>query len=314
VTREAPTRALLEQHHVHVASDRPWQRRLRLRQAVWREAQGLPIGEHRSGTGSRPLGSRLAMPAAEEHLSNYLSPTIREVVRDELSSSRAREQGKLFSQPRIYDDLLSSQPLCFNLFGELKADLDAASRWAAYLWPTRVEEVTRVEFEHSPGRGNPTYLSNRSAFDVYLEHTVPGGGEGFVGIEMKYHESLAVQAARNHDRITEVAARSGAFDPAALGRLGSPPLQQVWFDHLLALSMLQADAERWGDNALFVFLHPVENAACYDVVGRYEACLRDARSFQRLTLEEVLSSMHSTIGAAWVEAVDERYLGRSFAS
>jgi hypothetical protein len=95
VTREAPTRALLEQHHVHVASDRPWQRRLRLRQAVWREAQGLPIGEHRSGTGSRPLGSRLAMPAAEEHLSNYLSPTIREVVRDELSSSRARRFQRL---------------------------------------------------------------------------------------------------------------------------------------------------------------------------------------------------------------------------
>jgi hypothetical protein len=310
VTSETPGRALLEQHHAYVSADRPWQRRLRLRQALWREAQRLPIGVHRAGTGSRPLGSRLAMPSAQEEMSNYLSPTIRQVVRDELADEDAREQGKLFSTPRIYEDLLSSQPLCFNLFGELKADLAAASRWGSYLWPARVEQVTRLEFEYSPGRGEAAYLGNRTAFDVYLEHTVPGGGEGFIGIEVKYHEGLAVQPARNHNRITEVANRSGAFEPTATERLSSPPLQQVWFDHLLALSMLQFDTERWGDNGLFVFLHPVENAACYEVIGRYERCLRDARTFQRLTLEELVSSLHVTVGGAWVRVLDDRYLGR----
>jgi hypothetical protein len=39
----------------------------------------------------------------------------------------ARE-AKLFAQPRIFDDLLSSQPLRFNLFGELTRDLALASR------------------------------------------------------------------------------------------------------------------------------------------------------------------------------------------
>jgi hypothetical protein len=41
----------------------PWQRRLRLLQALWREQQQLPIGRHpRDGNESRPLGSRIAVP------------------------------------------------------------------------------------------------------------------------------------------------------------------------------------------------------------------------------------------------------------
>lgn len=151
-----PTRDQLEQHDVWVSGDRAWQRGLRLLQSLWRQEQGLPAGVHPRGGGasSRPLGSRLRLPDAQDWLSNYLTDTIRGVVRDELG--RAGEAGKLFAAPRIYDDLLSSQPLCFNLFEELKADLRVASAFARHLWPGRVETVTRIEFEHSPGRGVDT--------------------------------------------------------------------------------------------------------------------------------------------------------------
>lgn len=136
------TRELLERHGVWVPGDRRWQRRLRLLQSLWRQEQGLDAGVHprSGGAGARPLGSRLQLPEAEERLSNHLTDTIREVVRDELG--RAREDGKLFSAPRIYDDLLSSQPLCFNLFGELTADLGAATVAAQHQWPGRVNQVT----------------------------------------------------------------------------------------------------------------------------------------------------------------------------
>jgi hypothetical protein len=232
-----PTREQLERHHAWVSGDLPWQRQLRLLQALWREQQQLPIGMHpRNGDESRPLGSRIAAGDAEDDLGNYLTETIRQVVRDELSS--AAEEQKLFSTPRIYDDLLSSQPLCFNLFGELKANLDVATALARHLWPDRVEQVTRLEFEHSPGRGDPAYLGNRTAFDAYLEHTTPQGGQGFIGIEVKYHESLQVAPAEIRDRIGDVARASGLFGEPDWRALAEPPLQQVWFDHLLALSML----------------------------------------------------------------------------
>lgn len=303
-----PTRAQLEHHDVWVSSDRVWQRGLRLLQSLWREEQGLPPGVHPRGGGgaSRPLGSRLRLPDAQEQLSNYLTHTIREVVHAELD--RADEEGKLFSAPRIYDDLLSSQPLCFNLFGELKADLRVASAFARHLWPDRVKEVTRLEFEHSPGRGDDAYLGNRTAFDVYLEHTVPGGGEGFIGVEVKYHERLDTTRADNRGRPTEVARRSGLFEEKSLEELDRPPLQQLWFDHLLALSMLQQDVGRWAGNGLFVLLHPAANQPCYAVAAKYQQQLHRTDSFQRLTLEEVIGALRLVDGRDWVDEVDGRYL------
>lgn len=304
MTRTPPSQDLLERHGVAVDGDRPWQRRLRLLQSLWRKEMGLAPGVHGDGM----LGSRLLMPAAKDDLSNYLTSTIKKVVRAELGLESTRSDEKMYSEPRIYDDLLSSQPLCFNLFGELKDDLGAATAWAAFLWPERVARVTRFEFEHSPGRRDPRYLGNRTAFDVYLEHTVPGGGEGFIGIEVKYHESLQVKPAETRERVFEVARASKLFSEASIDFLKAPPLQQIWFDHLLAQSMLQADEERWGTNGLYVLLHPVANEACYRVASAYQRHLLDLRSFQRLTLEEAVAALRLTSGQPWVEAFHRRYL------
>ena len=173
-----------------VESDSLFQRRLRQLQSIWRDESLHPIGAH----GGAGLGSSLEMPFAEESLANYLTPTIRSVVRSEVID-KAHSQRKLYSRPRIFNDLLSSQPLCFNLFGELKANLEVASAVGRDLWPDRVTEVTSIEFEWSPGRGDARYLGNRSAFDVVIFHNTPRDGNGFIGIEVKYHENLRVGAA-----------------------------------------------------------------------------------------------------------------------
>ena len=283
-----------------VASDASFQRRLREMQSRWREARGLPIGEHNG----RPLGSRLAMPFARDELANYLTPTIREIVRVEVIDAQSG-QDKLYSEPRIFNDLLSSQPLCFNLFGELKADLVLATAWARLLWPTRVARVTGIEFEWSPGRSDDRYLGNRSAFDVAVFTQTPTGGSGFIGIEVKYHEDLRVKAATHKSRYDTVAAASDAFGPD-LEALRTPPLQQIWLDHLLALSMLQADDGY--DDSLFVFLYPVGNVRCAAVSTSYEELLVDRRSFQRLTLEDLVGGLAWITEADWVRAFADRYL------
>jgi hypothetical protein len=89
------------------------------------------------------------MPAAEEQLWNFLTPAIGEFVRSEFRSnlSRAGRKRKLYGYPRIFEDLLSSQPLAFNLFGELALNLDRATQVARHLWPERVASVSSVEFE-----------------------------------------------------------------------------------------------------------------------------------------------------------------------
>src|SRR5512142_960311 len=109
-----------------------FQRKARVLQSLWRIEQGFDCGAHVHRGMSRPLGSRLAMPWAQTHLANFLTENIRSVVAREVLDPHA-SAGKLFGKPRIFNDLLSSQPLCFNLFAELRFDLNLASTLVASL-------------------------------------------------------------------------------------------------------------------------------------------------------------------------------------
>src|SRR5690349_20583777 len=99
-----------------------FQRQARVLQSIWREEQGFPVGEHKG----RKLGSRLPMPDAKESLWNFLGDNVKAVVRDEVLDL-VKSAGKLYGRPRIFNDLLSSQPLCFNLFAELSRDLSLST-------------------------------------------------------------------------------------------------------------------------------------------------------------------------------------------
>ena len=281
-----------------------FQRQARVLQSMWREQHGYPIGEQRGRRMSRPLGSRLAMPWAQETLANYLSETVREVVRREVLDED-RSRGKLFARPRIFDDLLSSQPMAFNLFGELQQDLALATSVFKRLTNKRIFEVTAIEFEYSPGRGDTRYTGDRSAFDVFMTYLTPGGEPGFGGIEVKYHENLIGKAARHRARYDEVAAQMGCFRSERMHLLREQPLQQIWRDHLLAGSLV--GAEDFADG-FFGFLYPQRNEFCSRAVGEYLETLSDQDTFMAWTLEDVCTSIASDIQQGWIVAFQDRYL------
>jgi hypothetical protein len=225
-------------------------------------------------------------------------------VRDEVLDPK-KAKDKLYGQPRIFNDLLSSQPLCFNLFGELQKDTRLASRALRRLTQGRIERVSTIRFEHSPGRGDPKYTGDRSAFDVFVEYLSPAGEKCFAGIEVKYHEDLADKPAEHDSRYDEIAAGMGCFNPAEFERLKKKPLQQVWRDHLLAGSMLQA---RDYADGFFAFLYPKDNERCADAVAGYKTCLLNEASFVPWTLETLVDAVRAEGGGPWVESLKRRYL------
>ena len=298
--------ASLSQHRVKESSDKnDFQRRARLLQALWREEQGLPIGQV-SKQHPRTIGSCVAMPYAKEKLANYLTETIQEVVRAEVLDPE-KSARKVYKEPRIFDNLLASQPLCFNLFGELQRDLPLASAVLRSLTRGRIARVTAIEFEHSPGRRDPRFTDDGSAFDVFVEFEGPRG-HGFLGIEVKYHEDLKNKAAKHRQRYDDVADEMDAFAPGSRKQLRQKPLQQIWRDHLLAGSLLLHRLSGY-DDAAFVFLYPEKNKACAEAIDRYAACLTNKDSLIVWTLEEVVAALRAATEAAWVEAVADRYLG-----
>jgi len=292
-------RQTLERHDVWVAGDRTWQRPLRLGQALWRTAQGLPVGLHRG----RPLGSRLERAHAEATGANLLHDAGRAAVRAAIAD--APRTGALIGQPRVWVDLLSSQPLCFNLFAPLQADLDQATVTLRRLLPDRVGRVTQVRFEWSPGRSDPRFTGDKSAFDVVFFVDTPTGGAGVVGVEVKLHEPLTDPPAAHRARYDHLADAMGIFAPATRAALRQRPLQQLHRDHLLAGSLVQAGVVR---EATFVVLAPRANLAVQPATAAYRATLLDDARFVTWDLAQVLDALEGA--GPWVAAARDRYQGR----
>jgi hypothetical protein len=193
---------------------------------------------------------------------------------------------------RLYADLLSSMPLCFNLFGPLWATPGLAPELLR-TWSQGMATVAQtVRFEWSPGRllaGR--FLENRTSFDVAVDFSLPDGTVGTIGVETKYHEHCKREhapSAQRLQRYREVTARSGVFKPGAMEVLAGGPLQQIWLDHLLALSLLQ-DAEcprRW---VKFILIHPAKNPSYARAAADYRAHLEDSSTFDVMTIEELLA-------------------------
>jgi hypothetical protein len=288
-------------HDEPVRSDNSWQRTARRLQSMWREGRGLPAGLH-NGT---PLGSRLTPEdGAPPRLAGYLSDAARAQVQAAVADSPST--GALLSRPRLWVDLLSSQPLCFNAFGNMAEDLDLATAVMAKLLPDAFNEVTGVRFEYSPGRSDARYTGSRSAFDVFVEGVGPRG-RGFVGVEVKYHESMQVAAAVDRG-YAELARSTEAFLNDAIPALLRPPLQQLLLDHLLALRLQQADADQW-DWGAFALLYPRGNDACAAVADSYASALAAPTTFRVITLEEMYGALAEACQEPWVAELRQRYLG-----
>ncbi len=291
---------VLRKHHVLVPSDNEFQKRARLLQGLWRESKGLPIGNNYG----EPMGSLLSMPEAKDDLSNYLSDGIREVVDREVLHPTPGVC-KLFARPRIFNDLLSSQPLTFNLFGELKRDLDLASRAFSRIWPDRVAEVTAIEFEYAPRRSDPKFAGAPSSFDVFLTHRTPSGRMGFMGFEVRYHEDLTEAPLLHWPRSDVIAGAMGVFVHERLPRLQRMPYQQLFRAHLLAGILLERGAVEKG---LFALIYPRANFTCERVVSGYRESLTSFESFEGRTIEEIIDAIRAETDAPWASEFVARYV------
>lgn len=275
-----------------------FQRRARVLQSIWRQERGFEPGVHAGA----PLGSRLQMPEAQERLLNYITPAVREVVKREVLGPAAA--GKLYGKPRIFNDLLSSQPLCFNLFGELSDNLELASATIRDLTGGRFSQVTDIEFEVSPGRSDPRFLNDRSAFDVFVRCEDAESRPSFIGIEVKYHENLLGPTAKHKPRYDQVAEAMGCFVDDR-SRLKSSPIQQIWRDHLLT-GITQI--EYGYADGLFVTLFPAGNGHVSAALKEYELQLVSPDSFGAWTLEQFVAAVRRHSSQPWIDAFEDRYL------
>ena len=283
-----------------------FRRQARLHQALWRARHDYPIGgQRRKGGDRRPVGSRLELEGAIQHGWNFLTPNTRDAVAARLATPQPEQ---MLDEERLWSDLLSSMPMCFNLFGELWNDRTLATS-ALRAWGVDAPgEVDRINFEWSPGRLDRDYLHNKSAFDAAFILRLPNAEKGVVGVEAKYHEAAVREKPPRGDKLlryAEVTEHSGIFKWNWPEHLIGTNLQQLWLDHLLALSMKQHPSHGWSW-VQFLLVYPERNVSFARAANSYRDVLENDESFQSLTLEQLLDA--GVFPDALGKSLRERYL------
>jgi len=294
----AVPREQLEDEHCWLDHDRvkgdpeltEFRRRVRYHHAIWRRDQGYPIGTHRVRPGTEPrlTGSQLDLDFARESGATFLTNRAR-------AAARARgllvEPHQIFNQQSFWADLLSSEALAVNLFGDLASDLDRADRAVHAWWPGTPGRVIEVRFSHSPGRLDPSYSNSRRYFDAMFVLELPDGTLGVLAIDVKYREVVERTGVKSAHlpRFAEIHDRSGSFASGTVDLLHPTRLSIVWLEHLLLLSMLQHESHRWAWGR-YVVVHPQANTNVASAIDEYHEVLADDATFASATIEELLDA------------------------
>lgn len=205
--------------------------------------------------------------------SNFLSERVLEAVQLTLEERVENASGHV-DEDRLFNNLLSSQPLSFNFFGDLKLDLVFAKEVISRLYPG-VTSVSNTVFEFAP---KANYTADNSAFDVAFEVEAKKG-KGLIGLECKYTDSFS-QKEYDKPEYREIFERSQAFN-APYGELIAPKYNQLFRNQLISESAVLNGEYSFSIAGLFC--HPDDEAA-FEIARQFKSALRDGdKRFQIIT-------------------------------
>lgn len=299
-------------------TDNRFQAYYRYLQSQWRQSNNIPVKKSKGKADNDVYGNYTSDPEA-----NFMTQGIRSLVNDEIAPEKKGD--RLIEETRLRTNLLSSQPLCFNLFGELKLNCQKALQFFNILYDNYFKSIDNIEFEYNPARRDPRLTGDRSAFDVFVEYTSITDKKGFIGIEVKYSETLnegaktvndildkqfCSESRTRRDRYRELS--KGLFPEESFKKLEQLPAFQIWRDHLLAVSMCKAFSEKYNEG-VFMFLAPFSNKNCRDGVNQYLNLLLKPEGvhshFCHAWLEEYIETLDIVFNADWTKEMKIRYLG-----
>jgi hypothetical protein len=125
---------------------------------------------------------------------------------------------------RLRHNMLSSMPMCFSIFGHLRARPDRSLALVRELFDRHAIAVVDMECEWKPSH-NP--LGDRTAFDAIIVTERADGRRHLIGIETKYTESFSVTEYTSsvYEQLHD---RSRWFRPDSSASLIGGATNQLW--------------------------------------------------------------------------------------
>ena len=260
----------MESDCIHIApSDDRFTARMRFHQS-WhrRHVLGLPPGPNPSAKDDALYGSQLTKTDGFAGR-NFITSDIHTAV-----ERRIKDGHGLVEPKRARCNLLSSQPMCFNLWAPLADDLQLATRLVRSL-PGLPEDlrVTGVVLEHAPDK--KSHLDDATAFDAFVDYELPDGTRGFIGVETKLTEPFSQKSYEFKPGYSRwMDAGDWWWQPGAEEQFPNPKINQLWRNHLLAFAMLHQEPAEYVEGFCAVLYHDGDEA-CTEAITAYRRHLRN---------------------------------------
>jgi len=282
---------------IHVArNDNKFKARMRFHQSWYRRYKlGLSPGPNLYAKDPSELfGSRLTSRDGAAG-KNFLTAEIFRVAQERLGKGCGFANEK--DRSRLMYDLLSSQPMCFNLFGPLARDLDLATRLVRTLpgLPADIE-VTNVALEYAPKEH--LHLGDATSHDAFVEYGRADGERGFVGIETKLTEPFSATSYPFNERYSRWMKVPGWWwSKGSETQFPDREFNQLWRNHLLAFAMLKQDPPTYSEAFAAVLYHD-DDTSCLKAMRSYRSHLRPEAQ------DTLLDWPLSMVLEAWPDALE----------
>lgn len=288
-----------------VESDNRFTHQARMLQGWYRAfVLKIPQGIGPTKNSKRLLPNMIPYQPGEISHYNFLTPSIYQYAMERL---QRKDIGGTIEEFRLFHNMLSSQPMAFNLFAPLAQNLDLATMAFRSIYPD-IRRVTEIIIEYAPLPVNE-YLGDKTAFDVFVAYRNESNQRGFIGIEMKYTETFSPTeyVTTRYQELT-----NSSSSPFSKGTDLLKKYNQLWRNTLLAYSMLVHPKSVYQQgHTLLIYMK--EDEAVDQMLPGFRDCLKNPQSWiKAMDVREFIKVLQklslSQDEQKWIDDFTSRYL------
>ena len=192
---------------------------------------------------------------------------------------------------RLFNNMLSSMPMCFNLFSDLRELLltnkEEVSKVVKSMFNeiSWIDKVTYIDVEFIP---NPIsdYTDDKSAFDAMILVEDDKGEKGLISIETKYTDLLGSNTSAKASVKDEIITNNKIFDNELVDILKEKGYQQIHRNYLLTYTY--AKKNKFKHFANVVISPKDDHLSLNEIEQMQKHMIEDKSTIMKIPLENVI--------------------------
>lgn len=292
-------------------SDNAFTKKARLLQSMYRVKIGEEEGVGSTKTSKRKYGNMIS--GGEISGKNFLMKETFEYAKKRVKN---RKDNETIDEFRLFNNLLSSMPMAFNLFHPLMLLLEEnpekvtlAIRSIFKNIPVFVVTKIGLEFIPTPIE---KYAKDKSAMDAYIQFQDNNGEKYIIAIETKYTDILGLNEAHNCEEQKQMLIDTGLFYAEFEGLLIANKIKLTQIYRNLLLTERYREVENLKDS-YSVVLSPKEHPSTEKEIRSVTEYLKPEYAYKlsAATLEDFVDTMIQCLPEYYAQVYErfrERYL------